>query len=166
LPTGSRSSTSRPTVGPLPPPPDRPGRHQNLAIALSIIAVISPTSGRGRRRASLDHEYAQGPRNSRATREQFAPEARCVSRERLAPHKGQLDRLRGDTDSAERCSRPSKERISQLAPSPWALWVDERCRRSAHTLKNRASLGSKGQPQLPMLQTLSSKLDLPYSAQV
>ena len=30
-PTGSRSSPSRPTVSPQPPPPDRPGRHQHLA---------------------------------------------------------------------------------------------------------------------------------------
>jgi hypothetical protein len=30
---GSRSSPSRPTVTPQPPPPNRPGRHQNLAIA-------------------------------------------------------------------------------------------------------------------------------------
>src|SRR6478735_8451609 len=31
---GSRSSPNRLTVSPKPPPPDRPGRHQNLAIAL------------------------------------------------------------------------------------------------------------------------------------
>src|ERR1700704_2659099 len=30
---GSRSSPSRATISPQPPPPDRPGRHQNLAIA-------------------------------------------------------------------------------------------------------------------------------------
>src|ERR1700692_3926107 len=30
---GSRSSPNRLTVSPKPPPPDRPGRHQNLAIA-------------------------------------------------------------------------------------------------------------------------------------
>jgi hypothetical protein len=30
---GSRSSPNRLTVSPQPPPPDRPGRHQNLAIA-------------------------------------------------------------------------------------------------------------------------------------
>src|ERR1700720_2868816 len=32
---GSRSSPNRLTVSPKPPPPDRPGRHQNLAIALT-----------------------------------------------------------------------------------------------------------------------------------
>src|SRR5215207_8391486 len=30
---GSRSSPRRPTVSPQPPPPDRTGRHQDLAIA-------------------------------------------------------------------------------------------------------------------------------------
>src|SRR3979490_3305801 len=30
---GSSSSPSRATISPQPPPPDRPGRHQNLAIA-------------------------------------------------------------------------------------------------------------------------------------
>src|SRR6266852_2882034 len=34
---GSRSSPSRPTVSPQPPPPDRPGRHQDLAIALGRV---------------------------------------------------------------------------------------------------------------------------------
>jgi hypothetical protein len=36
---GSRSSPSRPTVSPKPPPPDRPGRHQKLAIAQEGVAV-------------------------------------------------------------------------------------------------------------------------------
>src|SRR6266851_7613090 len=31
---GSRSSPSRATISPQPPPPDQPGRHQNLAITL------------------------------------------------------------------------------------------------------------------------------------
>src|SRR6266481_4063189 len=35
---GSRSSPNRLTVSPQPPPPDRPGRHQNLAIARSDVA--------------------------------------------------------------------------------------------------------------------------------
>src|ERR1700730_1203847 len=34
---GSRSSPNRLTVSPKPPPPDRPGRHQNLAIALGLV---------------------------------------------------------------------------------------------------------------------------------
>src|SRR5260370_10626374 len=33
---GSRSSLSRATISPQPPPPDQPGRHQNLAITLVI----------------------------------------------------------------------------------------------------------------------------------
>ena len=34
---GSRSSPSQLTVSPKPPPPDRPGRHQNLAIARLLV---------------------------------------------------------------------------------------------------------------------------------
>src|SRR5271169_3622601 len=37
---GSRSSPSRPTVTPQPPPPNRPGRHQNLAIARRIVREV------------------------------------------------------------------------------------------------------------------------------
>src|ERR1700678_4536089 len=43
---GARSSPSRPTVTPQPPPPDRPGRHQNLAIARSTFLKFVRPPGR------------------------------------------------------------------------------------------------------------------------
>jgi hypothetical protein len=48
---GSRSSPSRATISPQPPPPDRPGRHQNLAIA-QIMTLLT----------ALRHDRVTAPR--------------------------------------------------------------------------------------------------------
>lgn len=51
---GSRSSPNRLTLSPQPPPPDRPGRHQNLAIAQRNHALLADS----RRTYAADGRYA------------------------------------------------------------------------------------------------------------